>query len=401
MKSYLTQAIRCSLLLIVLLVSVRSGAQELSKEESAAVALYQAGKTDEALAAFQTLLKSHPENVNAEGAVAQLYINKGDYNAAYQSASKAMKRFPDAAFLAISAATAAIKLNKSDEALRLMDALVAKDPKMDYAYYIRGMALDAQGQIQQAIGAYSKSISLKPDFASAYYNRGADFYSISRYNEALKDLNKLLELDNTWSIGYNKRGLTNYALGNIDAAVADYTKTIALQPESTIPYANRGLIYLERKQLDAAKEDFQKAIVLDPNYAEGHYGLAHLYNEQGVFAQALPEIEKAIALNSKMPAYLAVYCATLIGLNRDADAIAIANKIIAIDDKNSDGWMYKAAAQSNVKDFIAAIATMNAAIAKLPDNYLMYALRAGIYRQQGNKAAAEADDAKAKSLGTH
>lgn len=381
-----------------MLLPLKGRSQEQSKEEQAAVSLYQAGKTDEALAAFTRLLKTNPDNINALGAVAQLYINKGDYAKAYQTATDAMKLSPDAAFLAIAAATAALKLNRAPEAVRLMDALIVKEPELDYAYYIRGMALDAEGQVQQAIGAYSKTIGIKPDFAAAYYNRGADFYAISRYTDALRDFNKLLELDASWSIGYNKRGLTNYALGNMDAAIADYTKTIALQPESAIPYANRGLIYLERKQLDHAKSDFMKAISLETGYAEGHYGLARVYNEQRAYGQALTEILQAVSLQEKMPAYLATYCAALIGLDRDNEAIPVAEKILALDRKNTDGWIYKASAQSNARDFPAAIATMNAAIAELPDNYLLYALRAGIYRQQGNVAAATADDAKAKSL---
>ncbi len=359
-----------------------------------------AGKNDEAIAAFSKIVAANPKNVNAAGAIAQLYLNKGDNAAAYKKATEFLKSAPGTVFLAISAATAAIKLNNPDDAIRLMDAVIAKEPAQDYAHYIRGMALDAKGQIQQAIGAYSKSIAAKADFPDVYYNRGADFYAISRYNEALKDFNKLLELDPSWSIGYNKRGMVNYALSNSDAAIADYTKAIELQPKSAIPYANRGLIYLEHKQLTAAKADFLKATSLEPDYAEGHYGLTRVYNEERTFAQALPEAEKAVALNGKMPAYLAAYCATLIGLNRDGEAVPVADRILAIDDKNSDGWMYKAAAQSNVKNYSAAVSTMNAAIGKLPDNYLMYALRAGIYRKQGNTAAAEADDAKAKSLST-
>ncbi|MEO6833110.1 MAG: tetratricopeptide repeat protein [Chitinophagaceae bacterium] len=384
-----------------ILFSVNSLAQGQSPEEQAAVSLLRAGKTDEALLAFNKLLQTNPNNVNARGAVAQLYLNKGDYAAAYKTATDAMKTAPDAAFLAISAATASLKLDKPEEALRLMDALIVKQPSMEDAHYLRGRALDAEAKVQQAIGAYSKAISLKPEFPDVYYNRGADFYEISRYADALKDLNKLLELDGSWSLGYNKRGMTNYALGNMDAAISDYTKTISLEPSSAIPYANRGLIYLERKQIDAAKSDFQKAISLEANYAEGHYGLARVYNEQREFAQALTEIQRAISLNEKMPAYLAVYCATLIGLNRDGEAIPVAEKILAMNPKNPDGWMYKAAAQSNMSNFAAAITTMNSAIAELPDNYLMYALRAGIYRQQGNTSAAAADDAKAKSLGTH
>ncbi len=396
----LTKLLVLSIIFCLLAGAERAIAQEPSKEEQAAISLYQSGKTDEAIVAFSNILKTAPRNANAAGALSQLYMRKGDNTAAYKTAIDAMKLSPDAPDLAINAAAAALKLAKPDDALRLMDATIIKDPKLDYAHYIRGKALDAKGQLQQAIGAYSKSIALKADFPDVYYNRGADFYAISRYSDALKDFNKLLELDATWSIGYNKRGMANYALGNADAAIEDYTKTIELQPESAIPYANRGLIYLERKLLSAAKADFLKAVSLEPNYAEGHYGLARVYNEERAFAQALPEVEKAISLSTQMPAYLATHCATLIGLDRDREAIPVAEKIITLNERNTDGWIYKASAQSNIKDYSAAIATMNTAVTKLPDNYLLYALRAGIYRQQGNTAAAEADDVKAKSPGT-
>jgi predicted Zn-dependent protease len=132
-------------LLLLLLVGNSAIAQEMGTEEQAAVALYQAGKTEEALAAFQILLRTQPENTNAAGAVAQLYLDKGDYAAAYSSATAALKRAPNTVFLSISAATAAIKLNKPDDALRLMDGILANDPNQDYAHYVRGMALDAKG----------------------------------------------------------------------------------------------------------------------------------------------------------------------------------------------------------------------------------------------------------------
>ncbi len=386
-------------LMLALCLTLPAHAQEPGPEERAALELYNAGKTDEAIAAFAIVLKANPKNLNAAGAIAQLYINKGDYQAAYATATAGLKISGDAAFLYIAAATAALKMDKPDDALRLMDDVLKKYPTQDYAFYVRGMALDAKGQIQQAIGAYSKSIQLKPDFPDVYYNRGADFYAISRYGDALKDFNKLLELNDSWSIGYNKRGLTHYALGNLDLAIADYTRCIALQPASAIPYANRGLAYLDKGQIGPAKADFEKAIALEPGYAEGYYGLARACNDEHAYSSALPAVEKAISLNTKMPAYFATYCATLIGLNRDKEAIAVADKILAIDDHNPDGWMYKASAQSNTSDLTAAIATMNAAIGKVPENYLLYALRAGIYRRQGNVAAADADDATAKSLG--
>ena len=49
--------------------------------------------------------------------------------------------------------------------------------KPDYAdaYYNMGMALQDQGKLEEAIGAYNKAIAIKPDYAGAYYNMGICF----------------------------------------------------------------------------------------------------------------------------------------------------------------------------------------------------------------------------------
>jgi tetratricopeptide (TPR) repeat protein len=189
-------------------------------------------------------------------------------------------------------------------------------------------------------------------------------------------------------------------LSNRSAAIADYTKAVELADNNYFAFANRGSAYVDAGNSKLAKSDFEKAIALNSEFAEGYYGLARVYNLEKDFARALPMAEKAIALNAAMLPYHAAYSRTLIGLDRDNDVLAVANKMLAMDDKSSDAYLLKATAYSNLKQFDNGIATLSTAISKMPENYLLYSLRAGIYRFQHNDAAAAADDAKANQLST-
>lgn len=387
-----------SFYICLLFLPAIASAQLDSKEEQAALTLVKEGKTDEALAAFRTIVKKDPRNQNALGAIARLSYDKGDYAAAYKTATQGLALNKTNTSIAITHAKAAIELGHPDEALTDLSEVLKREPKFAYAWWVRGRALDAKGQKQMAITSYTNCIQNDPAFSLAYYYRGDDFNNISRFADALKDFNTFITQQQDYAPAYNDRARANLELGHPDAAIADYSKSIELDPAFALAYSNRGTLYINTNQLELAKQDFKKAMSLDASNADSYYGLARVYNWEKNYAQALPLAEKSVALNPDMPVYYAVYATTLMGLDRDREAIPVTDKILSIDDHNTDGWMLKATAYSNISDFGNAILTLNNAIAKVPDNYLLYSLRAAVYRFQGNNAAATADDAKAKEL---
>ena len=60
--------------------------------------------------------------------------------------------------------------------------------------------------------------------------------------------------------------------------------------------------------------------------------------------------------------------------------------------------MFKAVAYYNEEKFNDALNTATMGIATLSDYYLLYYLRASIYRKLNNSTLADADEAKAKQL---
>ncbi|MEO8786175.1 MAG: tetratricopeptide repeat protein [Chitinophagaceae bacterium] len=369
-----------------------------TKEQQAALDLEHAGKTDEAIVAFHAILKGSPTDGNVINELSALYYTKGDFASAYKMAGDALKQQPNNPAFMVSRARAALEVNKPEETLSLMDAAIAKDATLAYGQVLRGEALEAKNQPQQAIGAYSKALQANPQMVLAYNLRGTAFYGISRYEDALKDFDKFLEGGGVTPSVYNMRGMTQIRLGNRSAAIADYTKGLEVEPENYHMLANRGSAFLDAGNPALANADFEKAIILNGKLADGYYGLARVYNAEKAFAKALPMAEKAIALNGVMLPYRAVKCLALIGLDLNKEVIPLTDKMLSMDEKSSDAYIFKATAYSNLDDYANAISTLNTAIGKMPDNYLFYSLRAAIFRFQKNNTAADADDAKAKAL---
>lgn len=368
-------------------------------EEQQAIALFKSGKNTEAIAAFQQIFAKNPTNVNAINALGQLYLRNNKYKEAYDIASKGLLINKTDDNLSIIKARAASYLGKTDEAIVLMDACIGRDAGFFMPYYVKGMALDAQDKIQLAIGMYSKAIQLNPDFSEAYLNRGNDFVSISRYQQAIADYDKVLFAAPESNEAYNMRGMAYYRLEKIDNALANYTKAITYGNFNAL--TNRGVIYIEQGKNELAKADFVKAISIKPNQADdAYFNLADVLNKEQQYNDALINIEKAVTLAPKSTLYQSMYANTLLNLKKDNEGLAAAERVLMIDAKNRDGFIYKATALNNLKRYDEAVKTISQGINEYPDFHLMYALRGFFYKQMGKTELAEADNAKAKQLGT-
>ena len=61
----------------------------------------------------------------------------------------------------------------TDEKLRCYTEAIYRDPDLAEAYYNRGVARHAKGDLDAALLDYNEAMRLKPDDAVAYFNRGA------------------------------------------------------------------------------------------------------------------------------------------------------------------------------------------------------------------------------------
>tara|TARA_B110000908_G_C10242585_1_gene446938 strand:- start:899 stop:2545 length:1647 start_codon:yes stop_codon:yes gene_type:complete len=118
-----------------------------------------------------------------------------------------------------------------------------------------GNALQDQFKRDEAITAYEKALSIKPDYADAY----------------------------------NNIGVTLKEQGKLDEAIAAYEKTLSLKPDHAAAYYNIGVTLQEQGKLDEAIAACEKALSLKPDHAAARaqclHQMAHICDWSVIWAE--------------------------------------------------------------------------------------------------------------------
>jgi Tfp pilus assembly protein PilF len=105
------------------------------------------------------------------------------------------------------------------------------------AYSNRGNAYTLLGQYQQAISDYNEAIRLKPYYAPAFYNRGNVYKDLGQYEQAIKDFDDTIRLSPYYTRAYNKRAVVYLNLGNKEMVCSDAHKACELEDCRLLKYA--------------------------------------------------------------------------------------------------------------------------------------------------------------------
>ena len=158
---------------IVILCSITTFAQpKLSALEQEGTNFFKEGNNTNAIASFEKALVLSPNSLYSINALSKLYSELKEWQKDYNMAEKGMKLSGNAANFVYLRADAAYHLNKPQEVITIIDNYELKN-KADYMLlFVKGNAYKQLGDKQQAIAAYSQSITADANFANTYFERG-------------------------------------------------------------------------------------------------------------------------------------------------------------------------------------------------------------------------------------
>lgn len=188
------------------------------------------------------------------------------------------------------------------------------------AYYNRGLAHYAKGDIDRAIADYNEALRLDPNYASAFENRGWAWIHKGNLDRSIADYNEAIRLDPKLSVAYSGRGIVWYAAGDLDRAIADYNEAIRLDPKFVLAHINRGVAFLYGGSIARAQADFLQASMLNRKDAYAALWL-EIAARRGIIPSQLPQAAKQL----DMKAWPAPLVRLFLGEITSADAIAAAD----------------------------------------------------------------------------
>ena len=136
----------------------------------------------------------------------------------------------------------------------------ALDSASATANFEYALALYHAGEFEKAVSAFTRTLSLEPNYFEAWLNLGA----------------VLLEL------------------GNLEASTAASTQAVLIAPQSTEAHGNLGAALLKMSHWQEAETHLKAALALSPGFIPGYYNLARTYFSQGEPGKAIELLEQAV-----------------------------------------------------------------------------------------------------------
>ena len=321
---------------------------------------HKSGKVQEADRYYTAILKANPKHSDANHNMGVLSVGVGQVDGALPFFKTALEENPSIAQYWLSYIDALVKLDRLDQAKSMLDqakdkgatgegfdqleqrlkllgeelpSIVSKenkvqDPPQDQLqplfnfynegqlqqaldeasrllkqftnsvalYNICGAANRGLGQLDAAIDAYNKALTIKPDYGPVLFNLGNALKDMGRDSEALNFYEKALLImprspDIFMNMGIVLRRQEKL-VGSIDA----FKKAIEIKPAFPEALNNMGIAIRRQGKLEEAVKVYKKALVFNPNYSDAYNNLGNALQDQSKLDEAIVAYEKAFYL---------------------------------------------------------------------------------------------------------
>lgn len=191
-----------------------------------------------------------------------------------------------------------------------------------------GVALEAAGQLPEAIAEHEKALAINPQLEQAHLNL-----------------------------------ITLYArTEQFEKAEQQYQTIQTLNPNLAEAHYNYGVMLLERKRLDEAEQAFRRCLAINPGNAEASYNLGLLLEMKTQYDEALQRYQAAVESN---PAHRQAHfqlARMLLYKNRAPEAIEHLKRTLTPEDAETPRYLYAlGAAYARTGDRANAMRTLRAA----------------------------------------
>lgn len=225
---------------------------------------------DAALFDLEQFAKLAPKNAEAPRCIGVILLGRRAYDPALVALQKALDNqpgYPEAVW-----AVAQIRLwqDKPEEALKLLDPLVAKLPAgPPETLNVRASIYQALGRPEEAEADYLRMIELKPKEPEAYVSLARVYDKQSHPEKATACLDRLVAAvpESEWA--YMRRAEHRRDHKKFDDALADCDQAARINPDSALPLLVRASIEAARGKPTEAVAEAERALKKAPPH-DGH-----------------------------------------------------------------------------------------------------------------------------------
>ncbi len=170
-----------------------------------------------------------------------------------------------------------------------------------------------------------------------------------------------------------ERALLLFQQSRHELAENELRQALASEPDDAYAHALLALCLSEREKFDEATSEARQAIQLAPDFPFAHYAHAHVLYDRNRYPEALAAIQEAIRLDSTDADYFSLLASIHFHERRWSGALQAAEQGLQFDPEHIGCTNLRAMAMVKLGRKAEAGATIDAALAKNPDNAITHA----------------------------
>ncbi|MFQ5591056.1 MAG: tetratricopeptide repeat protein [Phycisphaerae bacterium] len=288
----------------------------------AALAMWAAGRRDDAIAALRAAVRDDPE-------CAELHFQLGTMLTSIEQYEEAELRFTQAFSIDRNHTEALVSLalcrgvrGEAKQAVAHLQAAQARKPndaricllltQATKAVHQKGQAQPIRAQMprtepiadEKGIAELSRVIEAEPDFVDAFLSIPLGEVDERVFAMLLETLRCVLERQPEHAELHYHCGRVLERLGRHDDAIGETERALEIDPRFTRALIELGKLYQQTDRHADATTRLEQAVAAGAEYADVFYLLGNLYRAQGEFGRARSAYRRALLLNERYDAAL-------------------------------------------------------------------------------------------------
>jgi tetratricopeptide (TPR) repeat protein len=182
------------------------------------------------------------------------------------------------------------------EAIGFLRAAVAIRPQNPFAHTHLGLALGANGQLDEAIAEHREAFRLGGNQVEFHNNLGLALERQGKLDEAIAAYREAIRLNKDYLEAHGNLGNALQGKGDVDGAIKQYREVLRLKKDDPLSHYNLGLALQAKGDLEGAFQAFKEAVHYKKDYPHAHYCLGLILYKKGDLEGAIKEYRKALRL---------------------------------------------------------------------------------------------------------
>ena len=296
---------------------------------------YANNQLDKATDEYAALYRDHSKDLVVKRNYIQLLILKDRLDEARKLNDEVLKTKPDDEDAQIYKGEIEIRSGKPSDAINTLQAVLKNNPDNGVAHYQQGLAYEELGNTNRAEQEWRDAIRTRPDIVEAHRALAGVAIHHRDPSGLAQEADQIIALQPNAPDGYLLRGVAE--IDRKQYAIADeyIHKAIERNPGNVAAYVQLGNLRMAQSQYAEAQKAFQQGLDQDPNSSDALGGVLNVYLIQKELDRALATARAQVSKYPKNAGFHIMLGQLLLDQKKDLPAAEAEFKQAADLDKNN------------------------------------------------------------------